>query len=365
MIPPLTFAFYIGKQFLIWLGIAVLACGVVGLIGDLGETSRITSRGGNAGFLSVLQLTLFRFPNLIHELLPFAFLFGSIGFFTRLSNTNELVVARASGLSVWQFLSPSLIITLGIGLATITSWHPIAAFMSSKSVSVERQLSYGQTNDLRISPNGLWLREATDDGYRILHAPQITSTDPIILRQPLVMDFNESGDMINRLQAESAILQNAVWNLETVIRQDSAFQLSTSAAHSLTTGFDADQIKENFAAPLTISFWKLPYFIDVAEKAGFPTEQYQMYFHSLLALPFLLCAMVLIAATFGLHYSRMGGSGRLILMSVTSGLVLYFFTDLMKTLGGLGLLPPPLAAWAPCAIASFIGLTLLLHQEDG
>ena len=89
------------------------------------------------------------------------------------------------------------------------------------------------------------------------------------------------------------------------------------------TNLQSGQIKENFVPPRTVSFWQLPNFIAFAKEAGFPTEEYRMYFHALLAKPLLLCAMVLIAATFSLHFSRTGSSARLIFLAVISGLLCF------------------------------------------
>ena len=90
-----------------------------------------------------------------------------------------------------------------------------------------------------------------------------------------------------------------------------------------------------------------------------------MYFHLLLARPLLMVAMVLIAATFGLKHARSGGHISGVVLSVISGFLLFIFAEFMKTLGELAMLSPPLAAWTPGVIASLLGITLLLHREDG
>ena len=47
----------------------------------------------------------------------------------------------------------------------------------------------------------------------------------------------------------------------------------------------------------SISFWDLPNFIQIAERAGLPATQYRVQYQLLLSRPFLLVTMVLIAAT--------------------------------------------------------------------
>ena len=73
------------------------------------------------GALAVMSLL--RVPSILEQTLPFAVLFGAMGAFLALSRRLELVVARASGVSAWQFLTPAILIAgvLGIGAATVST----------------------------------------------------------------------------------------------------------------------------------------------------------------------------------------------------------------------------------------------------
>ena len=79
----------------------------------------------------------------------------------------------------------------------------------------------------------------------------------------------------------------------------------------------------------------------------------------------LFAAMVLIAATVSLRVFRFGNIGRLILGGAVAGFVLYVAGELARGLGSVGIVPPILAAWSPAVVASLIGFTILLYQEDG
>jgi len=78
-----------------------------------------------------------------------------------------------------------------------------------------------------------------------------------------------------------------------------------------------------------------------------------------------LAAMTLIAATVTLRFFRFGSVGKLILGGVTAGFVLYVVIEIAKDLGSTGLVNPILAAWLPAIVASAMGFTVLLYQEDG
>jgi lipopolysaccharide export system permease protein len=125
-------------------------------------------------------------------------------------------------------------------------------------------------------------------------------------------------------------------------------------------------VQENFASPETLSFWELPRFIAFFEASGFSAHQHRMYWQSLLASPFLLCAMVLMAAVFSVSPNqRSGGGFRRVVGGVSAGFMLYFFTRLTFALGLSGTLPLWLAASSPTLITVLLGTATLLHMEDG
>ena len=85
----------------------------------------------------------------------------------------------------------------------------------------------------------------------------------------------------------------------------------------------------------------------------------------MLALPFLLVAMTLIAATVSMRFARMGQSASMILGGVLAGFLLYVVSVLVKAFGNAGFVQPFIVAWIPVVIAMFFGVTFLLYREDG
>jgi lipopolysaccharide export system permease protein len=75
--------------------------------------------------------------------------------------------------------------------------------------------------------------------------------------------------------------------------------------------------------------------------------------------------MVLIAAGVSLRFSRSRELGRMIVTGVFAGFMLYVVMRIAWDLGSGGIVPPPLAAWLPAIVATLVGITVLLHLEDG
>src|SRR5690606_21288129 len=102
--------------------------------------------------------------------------------------------------------------------------------------------------------------------------------------------------------------------------------------YTLITTLSADQIQESFSAPETISFWELPGFIRTLNAAGFSAIRHTLYWHSVLSLPFFLCAMVFFAAAFSLRPPRQGKIGMMMSGGVLSGFIIYFLSDLVAAI---------------------------------
>ena len=129
----LTLSRYIVRRFLS--SIMVVFCVMIGvafLIDLLNLGDRASSRE-EAGFGPVLEMALLRMPFLAQEVLPFAILFGTMLTYVWLARTHELVVSRTSGVSAWQFLLPSLAVSLVLGAFVITAGSGCARATGSAS----------------------------------------------------------------------------------------------------------------------------------------------------------------------------------------------------------------------------------------
>ena len=110
----ITLSGYIARQYLVWFICFLSALtGIILLVSTVDLLDRVSNRDVALGV--VVELALLKLPFLSQEVMPFTVLFASMTTFWRLTRSNELVVARAAGISVWQFLLPAL--TMGLLIA--------------------------------------------------------------------------------------------------------------------------------------------------------------------------------------------------------------------------------------------------------
>ncbi|MBK18002.1 MAG: LPS export ABC transporter permease LptG [Rhodospirillaceae bacterium] len=359
-----TFAAYISRQFLTWwFGIFLILVALIGLF-DTIEITRRTASLKNVAITDVMAMVLFKLPHLAQKAIPFTILFGGMMTFWRLNRHHELVVARSSGVSAWEFLTPVLVVAALIGVVKITVYSPFASAMMFKYEQLEARYFKGDHSLAAISGKGLWLRQPMPGGNYILHASKITPST-MSLQKVIIFQFRGTENFISRLDADAATLGINQWHLENVRVTAPEKPLKTVSNLSIPTNLTLENIQDSFAKPETMSFWALPGFIEILEKAGFSGLRHRLYWHSQLADPALLCAMILFAAGFTMRPARRGGATGIVIVGVATGVLIYFTTDVAYALGLSSRLPVFLAAWSPATVGCLLGAGLLFHLEDG
>ena len=365
---PWTLFHYIARHFFLSIVLALFGLVAISMLIDVVELIRRAAGKEDMPLHIIFELALLRIPYLAQKLTPYAVLVGSRMALTRLTRTQELVVARAAGVSVWQFLAPALAVVMTIGLFMATVFSPLAAVLLLRYEHLEGKYLSGTPSLLSISSSGLWLRQVEDNegkiGEHIIYTMRV-SQNTMAFAHVIVFTYDKQHTFIERLDADSATLEPGILHLHQVMRSVPGYSPETMPDYRLPTTLTLTHIQDSFASPETMSFWHLPSFITMLENAGFSALRHRLYWHSLLASPFLMAGTVFVAAVFSLRLPRRGKVGLLIVAGVISGFLLHFFTDIIFALGSAGTLPVWLAAWTPAIVVSMIGAALLLHLEDG
>lgn len=374
MFLSVTLSRYIGRQFLLAAAIALGGVLVVAGLIDLIELFRRTAERPNVSAGAVIEMALLRLPTMAERILPYGTLIGSIIALTRMTRSQELIVARAGGVSVWQFLMPAVLCGLGLGMLWVVLFNPIAAATIARYEALENRYIRGNASLFSVSDSGLWVRQVEADGQAvifekpvreyILRAARISQSD-MTLHDVTIFGYGPEGGFLGRIDSEVASLRQGYWQLEEARVSMPGMVPQVMPSYQLATDLDIRHIQDSFADPSTLSFWQLSGFIRTLEKAGFSALRHKLTWHAILATPLMLAAMVLIAAVFSLRLHRRGRIGLMIVGGILAGFVINFFTSLFHAFGMSGSLPVALAAWAPPALAMMIGIMLLLHLEDG
>ena len=359
-----TLARYFGLRFLSTLVAVLVGVFTLIILLDYVELMRRLSDVPNVSALLVAKTSLFRVPQIAERILPFCVLIGAMSSFLGLSRRLELVVSRAAGMSAWQFTAPAIIVALLVGVVATTIYNPLAANLHERSKRLEAEISGNAQSGLQATVNGFWVSQRSDSGQSIINASS-SREQGVLLSSVTAFVFDQGNRFIERVEANSAVLESGHWRLDAVRVYAPGTPPTEREAYLLATNLTPEQVRETFSTPETVPFWQLPYFIDMAERAGLTAAGYRLQYQKLLARPFMLAAMVLLAAAFSLRFFRFGGVQKMVLGGVASGFLLYVMSKLTDDLSNAELLPPVVAAWMPATVGAMTGFVALLYQEDG
>ena len=354
-----TLSFYLAGRFVRTVIAAFMVVFVLIYTVDLVELLRRSGDSQRATGIMMAGLSFLRTPTVAEQALPFAVLFGSMIAFLNLSRKMELVVARAAGLSVWQFLTPPLLVMIFIGVLSVVAYNPASTWMKEKSDEIESRVFGGPV----MGSIGMWIRQKSVDGQAVIRAAGRSGSAEFNGIE--VFNFDDKGNFVERLEATSGELRDGYWVLHDVVLVTPGFEALQTSTYLLATNLDRREVAQAFVAPETVSFWRLPGLAEQTARAGLDPTAYLLKYQELLARPLMLASMVLVAACFSLRFFRMGGIEYMVSGGVVAGFVLYVATKVISDLGGAGYLSASVAGWSPGIVGCMFGVYVLLQQEDG
>jgi len=331
---------------------------------DYIEMVRKTSGLATASPIMVAETSLFRVPQLLEKMMPFCVLIGAMTCYLALSRRLELVVARAAGVSAWQFIAPALAAAIILGLLATVAYNPMSANLRELSKRMESELFGGASGGGVQDAAGFWINQVNEDGSVIMNAAR-SERQGARLTGLTLFRFDTANVFQERIEAREATLEDGYWLFKGVRRFSLTVPPVDQDTLKLATTLTTAQVRSNFSTPETVSFWQLPGYIRSSESSGFATAGYRLQYHKLLAQPFLLAAMVMLAASVSLRFFRFGGVQKMVLSGVGAGFLLYVLSKVTEDLSKAELMHPIAAAWLPVTVGGLTGFLALLYQEDG
>ena len=153
-----------------------------------------------------------------------------------------------------------------------------------------------------------------------------------------------------RIEAAEARLTPGAWRLSDARESAAGSELERSEQLSIPSTLDRASAMEKFISPAAVPVWRLPGTVRAARAAGYAAARYKVRWQQLLAMPLMLGAMTLLAASVSLPLTRLGQLPLLCATGVAGGFAVFFLDSLCGSLGSAEILPPLVAAWSSAAI---------------
>ena len=89
-----------------------------------------------------IYLSIMSSPSIIFEMFPFIFLIGTQFFFIKLFNNDEINIFKYSGLKNIKIISILSIVSLLIGIITVTVFYSLSSNLQHYYIQIKNQFSY-------------------------------------------------------------------------------------------------------------------------------------------------------------------------------------------------------------------------------
>ena len=334
---------------------------------DMIEILRRTSGKTDVSMGFLLEYVIAKLPGTVDKIVPFVVLVATMITFWKISKTNEFVIIRAAGVSIWGVLMPVLLASFAIGAFWVGIGNPFSAKMYELKETLSYRLSTNNPNAFLFSNKGLWIREGKgEDTMAVINASGLNLKDKVLWLQDVsIIEIDDKNQVKRHIEAFVATLEDGYLSLRDVRIYKSGKKAEILNSLNYPTEMNIQRIKDNFVDPEAISFWNLPDAINFYELSGFSVTRYKMRYLSLMALPFLLMSMVLVAGIFSLKASqRQGGVLLMIILGVATGFTVYFTSQVIAAFGLNSYIPVWFAVWAPTIIIASISVSVYLQKEE-
>ncbi len=363
-------AIYIIRRYL--MSLVRVQIGITILIFLLNATEQLRFLSNkDATIKESIWLILTSIPEVMWTTFPLVCLLASLFTFLGLSRSSEMVVIRATGVPALKVIIAPLVTTLVLGIFIVTLLDPILAATKRRYEDIRGSFSGRSSQQLSVSDDGLWLRQANENLQFVIHARSSTG-DGRILSDVHFHEFTWDGILTRRIMADHAELLNGEWRLTNAVQWrkleknlDQVSDVSVFPVLFIPTELTSDEILNSFISPQEISVWRISDFIQQLERSGFTAIRHRLHLQSRIASPLFLVAMALVGAVFALQPARFSHTGVMSLLAVLSGFLLFTIKNIAESLGQAQEVSIPLAVWTPSIAAMLLTIGLILHMEDG
>jgi lipopolysaccharide export system permease protein len=299
--------------------------------------------------------TLLNLPQSAFELLPIGALIGALMGLGNLAAGSELVVTRASGVSVWRIAWPVglagvtlALIMFGIGEYAAPSMAQFAK--REKTILKFADVSFAGTSSAWVKDGNRILRVQTGEVDRVFGGVSVFELDgPTRLRS------------IQRA-ARIEVADPSRWSLHNVATsrfEKDKIEGETVSELTLRSTVNREFLSLAATDPQMLTLHGLASYIDHLRRNSLETAVYEIGYWSRIARVFAVIVVTLLALPFVFGPLRTTGAGTRTVVGALLGVAFFLVTRTVENGGQLFNLNPALVGWLPTAVVGFFTLVAI------
>jgi LPS export ABC transporter permease LptG len=314
-------------------------------------------------FLVVTKYFWYLTPHLAYQIAPLAALVAVLVTLGVMTKNNEIVALKASGVSLYRLALPLLMagmVLAGTMLFLDDVYLPYAYQRQdalrnqikgrpARTFQSRRQWIFGENSKM-------YNYDLYDPDSKLFGYLNVFELDP------------DTFQMKRRVFATRARWEETekTWILESgwvrdfagqQITQYQPFKVMTLAELTETPGYFTRELPQAYK----MNWRELRGYILDLHQAGFDVANLTVQWHKKFAFPLITPVIMLLAIPFAFLAGTRGAIGG-VALGVGIGIVYWATAELFSAMGGVGQLPPMLAAWSPDFIFAFLGTYFFLKM---
>ena len=318
----------------------------------------------NVSILLPISLTALYIPSLIVKLLPFIIFISSMWFLLNLRNSKDLLTLKVFGYSNFKIFFILAFTSFVFGWLILFTINPISSVMVKYYEQTKSDYSRDIDHLVSINKNGLWIKENTETGSRIISAD---ATKQDVLTNVTILNLDKNFTIINKVHSKSANIVENKW----VLNQSTIYDFEKDIVeknfidnYTIVSQYNFKKINSLFRNFDAMSFLDLILNYKDLQDRGYNKIYLDQNLNSMLSLPFFLFIMTSLASILTLNTLKKSNNFTFILTGLIACVAVYYFKDLSLALGQTDRISLSLAAWVPVvAIGLFSAIGVLQINE--
>lgn len=331
-----------------YITVTVLRSGglVTAIVCALSIVSSFLGEANNMADYTPLQLILYvllEVPQHLHPLMPAVAFLGSLLALGGLAAGSELVVMRASGVSVprlgWSVARGGLV----IAVATIVLGELIAPV----TARIAEQGTIVGGSGIQSIDGSLWFRE----DRRMVRIDRILSEH--VLKGITVYRGSRQRGLQSILRAESARYIDGQWilhNIRETIFLGGQIRVTQQDRMAWDVALKPSYLRLSVTEPKELSSLGLYRYSNYLQRNGVAAEEYRIALWRNLVMPFTVLVLTVLALPFAFGALRGAGLGQRLFIGGLAGLTFFMANEIAISSSLVYGLPPWLAATWPTAL---------------
>jgi LPS export ABC transporter permease LptG len=309
----------------------------------------------------VLELLVYRLPEVIVETFPIAVLFAAMSAIGRLNHENEITAIRMGGVSIYRLIIPLLIMGALISSVTFLMNEQLVPWTNHRSQNIIRETIL---KDAMPSPEEEVFFKGPNGRLFYVSNYDQESGD---LGNIIIYQLDGENEFPEMITAQEGVINENIWILKSGIiheynEEGRVIFESKFTNMELELGDEMQEISGTQKSTSEMSRAELGRRIELFKRSGININSLLVDYHLKLAQPLTALLFVLISVPLSLS----GKESRTWNLVFTIIIIFFYYVVLSfsRSFGRNEVLSPILAAWLPNIIFLVLGVGLLALRES-